>query len=929
MINVNQHKECPTWAKWALFILFLIALFFRHNISIMAIFAPHDDGLFFRGLEHLLSGNWLGPYDQLTLAKGPMLSLFASMTAALGIPFKTFEFFLYLLVCILFSVLAFRLTRSVGFMLLLFTLLAFNSVFWNINMLRFMREPVYLSLSMAVVGGLVWALWLSEARQRLFVAGGLGLLLGMFWLTREESVWLYPTLSVLLVFALFRPQANHSYLMALRKNSSSIMIVVLGAGLGFVTVLLPVLLLNQQYYGKFITNEFRSAEFREAIGALMRIDAPSASPYVPVSPAALKLAYAVSPAANELRPHLNIGWAVHGKNLPGVIEGEIAGGWFVWAVRDAVAMAGHHPNAATAAAFYRRLGEEVNQACSKGQIPCNAQRDTLAPYFPWKHLGEFLDSVKRGLWIIISLETGNINPVWSHGSENQLALWERHLGQVAPLHPKNNIMKEQVVVSGWLAHPHKIPTLSWQTVDSNSYRFELFLKDAPDVISSFAEGGQTDIVAHRFEFTTDCLNEQCILLGLAGDEVTVIGNMSGLQQGRLVFKDNLFRMHIDFIGKQSKSIDVPVRPFLETWKFSVIHSYGKIANKIFPVLWVLATLGLILYASTRRRKEGNESLDILFILTLAALTAVFIRAALIAYIDVTSWKAVNDFYLSSAYGFGIFYAVAGTYLFLVSLRKIYTKSIAPIVIILTIVILLFATKVIYYKESFIQAIPISELLQRAESQLTSGDIASATLLYLKHLQHSESINDLKAIIADKIILIELYEKQEQFTNALRLIEQLIQSDASTPNISYSTLEKLYRKSVVLSKYSINEAQYKENYVKLADFYLSCYLNNENCKNELEKKMHWLPNGLSWLTEQIYLKKLQLVKTVSHYEKSAIAGDYSKLGEFYFRIRYWTQTEEYFRRAIEIYAELDDKRNMITIYSALSAMYAVLAHRENL
>jgi len=236
----------------------------------------------------------------------------------------------------------------------------------------------------------------------------------------------------------------------------------------------------------------------------------------------------------------------------------------------------------------------------------------------------------------------------------------------------------------------------------------------------------------------------------------------------------------------------------------------------------------------------------------------------------------------------------------------------------------------FYNDGVVTTLPkISQLFQRAESQLTSGDIASATLLYLKHLQHSESINDLKAIIADKIILIELYEKQEQFTDALRLIEQLIQSNVSTPNISYSILEKLYRKNMTLSKYLDNGEQYKRNYVKLADFYLSCYLENENCRDELEEKMHWLPNGLSWLTEQIYLKKLQLVKTVSHYEKSAIAGDYSKLGEFYFRIRYWTQTEEYFRQAIKIYAELDDKRNMITVYSGLSAMYAVLAHRENL
>ena len=38
--------------------------------------AGHDDRLFIELAQHLIRGEWLGPYNELTLAKGPFYSLF-------------------------------------------------------------------------------------------------------------------------------------------------------------------------------------------------------------------------------------------------------------------------------------------------------------------------------------------------------------------------------------------------------------------------------------------------------------------------------------------------------------------------------------------------------------------------------------------------------------------------------------------------------------------------------------------------------------------------------------------------------------------------------------------------------------------------------------------------------------------------------------
>ena len=57
--------------------------------------AFHDDRLFVELAEHLVNGRWLGPYNQFTLAKGPMLSFFIAAAFKLGVPLLLAQQLLY------------------------------------------------------------------------------------------------------------------------------------------------------------------------------------------------------------------------------------------------------------------------------------------------------------------------------------------------------------------------------------------------------------------------------------------------------------------------------------------------------------------------------------------------------------------------------------------------------------------------------------------------------------------------------------------------------------------------------------------------------------------------------------------------------------------------------------------------------------------
>ena len=61
-----------------------------------------DDRLFIELAQHLVRGEWLGPYNELTLAKGPFYPLFIAATFLVGVPLFLAQHLLYAAACGLF-----------------------------------------------------------------------------------------------------------------------------------------------------------------------------------------------------------------------------------------------------------------------------------------------------------------------------------------------------------------------------------------------------------------------------------------------------------------------------------------------------------------------------------------------------------------------------------------------------------------------------------------------------------------------------------------------------------------------------------------------------------------------------------------------------------------------------------------------------------
>jgi hypothetical protein len=410
--------------RWLLVVSALITtkLWLASGLTVTAYgTASHDDQLFLLMTNRILNGAWLGrPYGSMTLAKGPFYSVFVLISWALGLPLLFAEQVLYLAAAALF-VRAIRpwfpssVTRTAVFAVLLF-----NPLTWHGQIAtRVVREGIYPALGLTVLAcaaGLIGRLDRSR-REVSTWAAALGLALGAFWLTREEGVWLVPSLLVLALPAMTRLRTSWKPLAWALPP--------------FVIALafLPVLFgsISKYRYGVFATNEFREHPFKAAMGALQRVEHSSWHGDVPVPTETRERIYAVSPRFAELRPFLEgpVGytWTLNTcAGTGGRLCNEIATGWFMWAFRDAVEQAGYYRRGGRAvAAYYESVAAEINQACEARRLACGPPSDSLMPPLRREQWPVFFAAVRRATELLISPEEASPGP--STGTWEQLALF--------------------------------------------------------------------------------------------------------------------------------------------------------------------------------------------------------------------------------------------------------------------------------------------------------------------------------------------------------------------------------------------------------------------------------------------------------------------------------------------------------------------------
>jgi len=655
------RRDLPPKAYYAmLFVFAAISLWIRTGFPVHVLAdGAYDDLLFVRLADYLKSGDWLGPYDELTLAKGMFYPLFIAVAHLLHMPLKIAEQLVYLAACAASAGLVRRQAKNNYLGLVLFAALAFNPVFWHADLARVIREGLYVSLSLIVVVLVVTIAFptpgapAASLLRKVLQGFALGFLGAAFCLTREESIWLAPAVAVVIVIAIVRiPRFGWSSEFTgtiFPGGFARLKAIALPLALASIVLVASVCLvatLNYRHYGVLEITQFRTKSFLHAYGALTRIEHNEWHRYVPFPKDARQRAYAVSPAARELAGTLEGPTAeewrriscstVHVMPCPD----EVLAGWFGWEFVEAVRDAGHYHSARESMNFYDTLAQQIDSACNDGRLKCLPPRVSSLPPFRWEYVEETVKSSGAVAKQVFTLGGWHVGSAPSVGSPEGIAFFADMVGAVSP--PADVIRS----VRGWATAIGMPPNIQLLTNDARC-QFSISTLPAPDVSAAYP-----GLSAMRFDMEA----QGCPIVAGAIRVEEAWGNQTlipfaALVPGSVVDTPSLrFWVESASRGDSAKSAD-PVQV-----KVASVVAAGYAV--VFPALTIFSA-GLLLAILFR----GSHAFpSALLAISLASAVAVGTRIVLLAYIDACAFPAASALYSSPASPFVIILAIVGTYL---------------------------------------------------------------------------------------------------------------------------------------------------------------------------------------------------------------------------------------------------------------------------
>lgn len=616
------------WRRWApAAVAMLSAITFVVFVAYMPVAiladASHDDAWFWWRAETIASGHWLGDYDKSTLMKGPGYPLFLALTHGLGLSLMTTQALLYAGACLLLGTALQRISGRAWLALLVVVALTWHpsALVWN----RVLRDNIGAAQLLVIVGCLLHFLHASRAGRRGWGWATLaGLVSGWMWTTREDVVWVVPGVMVLLLVAV-----SSAWRIPGGRRRAGVGIACVG--LAFAGWMALVATANLVKYGAFVTVETREGAYADAMSALQRVRVGEPVPYVPVPAKVREAVYEVSPAFARLRPYLEdrgSPWTATGCRLYPHSCGDYAGGWFMWALRDAVDAIGGYGSAPQAEAYYRQVADEIDAACHDRSLHCPTTLVGSIPPIAASQWQGMPGHLAKALSMLAWQRIGEGQTESHVGSPRFREMWE-FVGEPRVPDPADTL---GVAATGWFRDGQG----GWVQArcDGVEEAIAIERRPSPDIVRHFNDPG-----ADRSRFTialpaiADCAIEPTRGTGSA--------QLAAVSAGTRDFALGAGRLRLDSVHESlPQSAEAPMSA---RW---IRHGIGLVYAAVLP--W-LSLAGLLAFAWASIRALRLRRIEPLYALAATAWCLAAARAGMLALVEMSSFPALHVHYMHPAF----------------------------------------------------------------------------------------------------------------------------------------------------------------------------------------------------------------------------------------------------------------------------------------
>jgi len=494
--SILKYRPTPSQQQTAFVVFILLSCIFyivvREYVPLFVWqWGTHDDGLFMDLGHNLANGDWLGPYSRFTLMKGPGYPAFLAVAYWLGVQVSFMHALFHCLAVTVFAWVVLRISKSRLLAVSIFLITLWHPSVFTVG--RILRANIYAPQTILLLAVFSYALFMADGRAQRIKWGLLaGLILGWFWLTREEGVWILPGIGFLLLFEWMRKRSREAFKKTMESTVPMVAVCL--------SMVFAFSFANWMVYDKFVGVDFKEKNFKAALSVLQSVRVGEPIPYLPVSRAVRERIYEVSPSFATLKDYLDppegSPWQLYCQFYPKTC-GDMAGSLMWWALRTGVASQGHYQSPEKASLFYGAIASEVKTACDDGRLDCEESWFSFLPVIT----GDQLSKIPATTLTIIRrlIDPNGFNPVFqkSVGDSEDFSKTLAFLNHPAHFPQQfaagNNFMlrrKEEnwALVRGWYYDRKKGDewfTIDFDCPDNSNPRFSMDRKRSRDIVAHF------------------------------------------------------------------------------------------------------------------------------------------------------------------------------------------------------------------------------------------------------------------------------------------------------------------------------------------------------------------------------------------------------------------------------------------------------------
>ncbi len=424
-LNLISENTIP-WYKnpfyITIFCLSIFRLWLTSDIRLIAIPSITDDYHYVITAYYNKMGQWMGPLDHFTLHLLPFFSVYLAYLSKFKISLLFANHFLYTTSWI-FGIFTLRhFIKKDWILIFIFVLVLFQPMTYAGDVCRVVREGMWVPCATFILFCYIRMFFIeTKFYVKLIYSFIIGLLVSVFYLTREDGLIIFPLMLFLIASFLWTERKN------IKTNWLRMCIVII---LPFLILKLScwnVIRLNMKYYKADYLYENVMKENIELYNLFSTIKQNKVNKRVVLTTANRYRMYELSPTFAQIKPYDEafVGWQEKGN---GPDKGET--GHFGLALKYALNYAGYYSKIAFVKAFYKNLKVDIQKLLDDGTFE-KIEQHPFQKYLPGiidlnnfdftLLISKFIECTK----IVIFLESlDTAIGEYSYGNEQTLAMFK-------------------------------------------------------------------------------------------------------------------------------------------------------------------------------------------------------------------------------------------------------------------------------------------------------------------------------------------------------------------------------------------------------------------------------------------------------------------------------------------------------------------------